>query len=82
MKLQVLAGLISSAHGRTNSEIGHRLIFNDVAPDFWREDFVKDSIKIKFPKSWEKWITNKEGQLEKLGKKTGRAFERCGQEST
>ena len=81
MKLQVIAGLISSAHSRTNSEIGHRLIFNDVAPDFWRQDFVKDSIKIKFPKSWEKWRNNKAGQLENLGEKTQRAFDRCGQES-
>ena len=81
MKLQVLAGLISSAHGRTNSETGHRLIF-DVATDFWRQDYVKDSIKINFPKSWEKWRNNKSSQLRNLGDKTQRAFDRCGQEST
>ena len=84
MKLQVLAGLLSSAQGRTNSEKGHRLIFGagGVGPGLWQEDFVKDLVKVKFPKSWQKWINNKSGQLEKLGEKTQRTFDRCGEEST
>ena len=82
MKLQVLAGLISSAHGLTNTEIGHRLIFDNAAIDFWRQDYVKDLIKIKFPKTYKKWSYNKTRQLENLGEKTQRAFDRCGQEST
>ena len=82
MKLQVFAGLLSTAQGEKISEITHGIIFDGVPAEFWKQDYVKDLVKIKFPKSSEKWISNKAGHLDKLAEKTKRAFDRCGQENS
>ena len=76
---QVLAAIISSAEAYSTAEKNRRVIFDGLATDFFRQDFVHEVVKVKYPKFWKKWTNNKAAQFQKLGEKSKKAFERCGE---
>ena len=81
---QILAGIISSAHGYEspylfpNAMAGHEIIFNIVPPKVWRKPYVEEAVQATYPKFWRKWIDRKSGQFRKLGEQLKRPYNRCG----
>ena len=83
LKYQILAGVIASAYGKsnlryTNAMEGIMAVFHNRASHFWRQEYVENAVKVRYPKTWRKWIDRKSGELPKIGKLVKRPFERCG----
>ena len=83
LESQILAGVISSAYGnsklRYNDAMeGKAEIFVGLPRWFWMQQYVEEAVQATYPKSWQKWIGRKSGQLPKLGEKLNRPFNRCG----
>ena len=86
LEYQILAGVISSAHGKskaryTNAMQGNEAIFEELPTHFWKADYVEKAVQARYPKFWRKWIDRKSGQLSKMGEQVKRPFQRCGTES-
>ena len=80
LESQILAGVISSANGNiyTNAMQSNAEIFGTIPKFFWLQQYVEEAVQATYPKSWQKWIGRKSGQLPKLGEKVKRPFNRCG----
>ena len=83
LKLQILASIISTAHGKpsgrwTNAWQGHTDIFVHLPRDFFATDYLREAVQQTYPKKWQKWIERKSGQLIRMGESLKRPYERCG----
>ena len=83
LKTQIVAGVISSAHGNVryfNAMQGHTEIFGNFPDEFWAKDYVEEAVRERYPRVWREWIDRKSGQLRQLGELALRPFGRCGTE--